>query len=70
MQDIITRVKERGTPPTRADVAELLAHIGKPGENRIAKVEAVKQLFEGSGHQGNNSQGWHVADALASYEAY
>lgn len=70
MQPIITRIKERGTPPTRQDVADVLASIGVPGENQAEKVAAVKQLFDETGHRNINFQGHSVYDDLGEYEAY
>lgn len=48
----VESLKEKGTI-TRSDIAELLASFGEPGENRDAKLEAVKSLdivnFQGIG---------------------
>lgn len=74
MNEVFSRIVSNGTIPSRADIAELLASIGKPGEKREQKIEAVRQLFEEAGHHGRNFQGFHYLDdpeqELSSYEAY
>lgn len=46
---------------TRQDIADLLRSIGKPGEKREEKIEAVKQLSRA------NFQQVDLAASLASY---
>lgn len=49
---------------SRADISELLKSIGKPGEKRDEKLEAVKSLSK------SNRQGFGVEETLDSYEEY
>lgn len=49
---------------TRSDIAELLASIGAPGENREAKVEAVKLLGR------SNFQGIGLESTIEEYQEY
>lgn len=49
---------------TREDIAQLLKSIGKPGEKRTEKTEAVKQLSRA------NFQQVDLSASLNSYEAF
>lgn len=49
---------------TREDIAQLLASIGKPGEKREEKINAVKELEK------QNFQNIKLEDSLASYEEW
>ncbi len=70
MNPVLIKLIEKGQEPTRTDIAELLAALGKPGENRDEKQSAIRQLFDETGHRATNSQGTHIAEVLDSYEAY
>lgn len=70
MEAILIRVKERGTPPTRQDVADVLRNFGDPGQNQPAKEAAVRRLYEVTGHQAHNFQGHPVTDILDSFQEW
>lgn len=70
MEQVLSRILNSEGPPTRQDIADLLASIGSPGKKRTQKAAAVKRLFDELGHSGLNAQGHHVADDLTSYEAF
>lgn len=52
------------TKLTRSDIAELLSSIGKPGEKREEKLEAIKQLNRA------NLQKYGLETTLDSYLEY
>lgn len=56
-------LKEKGTI-TRTDIAELLASLGESGENREAKIEAVKSLGI------KNFQGIGLETTVEDYQEY
>lgn len=69
MDEIIKNIKLRPIQtPTRLDIAELLASVGKPGEKLDEKEQAVLDLFEAVSAYPNNSQGHSVVSTLDSYE--
>ncbi len=49
---------------TRTHISELLASIGKPGEKREEKIQAVIELEK------KNSQGYGIETTLESYEEF
>lgn len=49
---------------TRSDLADLLASLGAPGENREAKLEAVKALDR------RNFQGFGLEETIEEYQEY
>lgn len=49
---------------TRTHIAQLLSSIGKPGEKREEKIQAVIELEK------KNSQGYGIEHTLESYEQY
>lgn len=49
---------------TRSDIAELLSSIGKPGENREEKYQAVASLGR------SNFQGFGAEATLEEYQEY
>ena len=59
----VEALKEKGTV-TRTDIAELLASLGEPGENREAKIEAVKSLGI------KNFQGIGLETTVEDYQEY
>jgi len=67
MNPVLVRLLEKGSTPTQADIAELLASVGAPGEHQAEKEAMVRQLFDELGHPGTNPQGFHVAEDLSTY---
>ena len=49
---------------TRDDIEQLLASIGKPGENHQEKIDAVKELNKA------NNQGIKLEDTLESFRGF
>lgn len=73
MDEVISRVMNKGGLPDRQDIADLLASIGKPGEKREEKRRAVLELIDETGHNGLNGvsgQQFHVADNLHTWQEY
>lgn len=54
----------KNTTLTREHISQLLESIGKPGENREEKYQAVKDLEK------KNGQGYGIELSLESYENY
>ncbi len=52
------------------DISETLAKLGKPGDNRDKKREAVEKLFQEKNHSPFNIQGISVLDTLDTYGEY
>lgn len=67
LDQIVEQIKQRHTPPTRADVAQLLSSIGAPSEKQTAKTEQVTALFDRTGYNPHNFQGHHVTTDLESF---
>ena len=70
MNAVFIRIVNKGTEPTRGDIAELLASIGEPGEKRDQKQEAVQKLFDELGVRSTNFQGHSVVNYLDDFEAW
>jgi hypothetical protein len=76
MEKVIDRIVSSGRVPTRADIAQLLAAVGKPGTHRDEKDQAVRDLLEALGTDGHGTiraegePSVHVIATLSSYEAY
>lgn len=49
---------------TREQIAEILANIGKPGENQDEKIKAIQELGT------SNRQGHGIEETLHSYEEW
>jgi hypothetical protein len=60
--DIETLKKQRKI--TRDDISALLASLGKPGDNREAKLEAMRSLNR------HNKQGHGIEMTAESYQAF
>lgn len=70
MNQVVERVKASGKPPTRQDIADVLAEVAPPGQERDQKVAAVTQLYKATGHRSTNNQGYDVTFGLDSYGEY
>lgn len=74
MNEIYSRILNAGNVPSRQDIADLLASVGKPGEKREEKRQVVQHLFEEGGWKSTNFQGHSLFDdierELTGYEAY
>lgn len=56
--------------PKMSEISKLLAKIGKPGEKRDDKKQAVKDLFTERGASRLNPQGFDILNDLESYMEY
>lgn len=71
IDEIVERVRVRSSRvPTRTDVSDLMASIGKPGEARDAKREAVSEMLTKLGATSSNFQGHSVLETLDGYGTY
>lgn len=70
MEKVFADIVNRNAEPTRTDIAKLLAAVGKPGEKRGEKEDAVRRLFDETGHRPTGHGGVHIVETLNSYEAY
>ena len=54
---------------TRSDIADVLVSIGKPGEKRTEKQQAIKELCEAK-NTGMGLGGHSVAETLSDWVQY
>lgn len=54
---------------TRADIADVLKSVGKPGEKRDEKIAAVREMCEAM-NTGRNTQGHPIWDTLDEWEDF
>lgn len=67
---VFNRIVNAGKVPSNADLAELMASIGAPGDKRAEKREAVSRLFDEMGYRATNIQGAAVADGLTLFKEF
>ena len=70
MNEVLSKILDKGTEPTRQDIADLLESIGKPGEKKEEKKKAVESLYEEGAWRSINFQGVSAFEDLESYAQY
>lgn len=67
---VLEEKRSQKSPLTRVDIRDVLVSLGRPGENRVLKMQIIKELCEARQDGIANPQGHPIWETLSDYPEY